>query len=125
LLQKGFFSPAGARALLVLASAPESSEIFSSSKRDEGASGSSWQKDGIKGETYSDFIGDLRNLYDLVPLNHPEGDPEAQNLDNSHPKISWIIRCHGVISNTLIKLLGCRINARPEINKLTLKDDLS
>jgi hypothetical protein len=71
-------------------------------------------------------MGDLRNLYDLVPLNHPEADPGAQNLDTSHPKISsWIIRCHGVISNTLIKLLGCRINATPEIHKLTLKDDLS
>jgi hypothetical protein len=41
--QKGFFSPAGARALFVFASTPESSEVFSSSKRDEGALGSSWQ----------------------------------------------------------------------------------
>ena len=43
LLQKGFFSPAGAKALSVVVSAPESSEIFSSSKRDEGAFVSSWQ----------------------------------------------------------------------------------
>lgn len=35
--QKGFFNPAGARALLALfASVPESSETFSSNNRDEG-----------------------------------------------------------------------------------------
>jgi hypothetical protein len=35
--QKGFFKPAGLSALSSFASAPESSEIFSSVKRDEGA----------------------------------------------------------------------------------------
>jgi len=35
--QKGFFSPAGANALSTFASVPELSEIFSSSKREDGA----------------------------------------------------------------------------------------
>jgi hypothetical protein len=39
--QNGFFNPAGANALSTFASVPESSEIFSSSKRDEGAFNSS------------------------------------------------------------------------------------
>jgi len=34
--QKGFFNPAGARELVLFASVPESSEIFSSVKRDDG-----------------------------------------------------------------------------------------
>jgi hypothetical protein len=33
--QKGFFNPAGLRALSIFVSAPESSEIFSSVKREE------------------------------------------------------------------------------------------
>ena len=47
--QNGFFSPAGASALLLFASAPESSDIFSSCKRDEGACNSS--------SRYCDFEG--------------------------------------------------------------------
>jgi hypothetical protein len=41
--QNGFFNPAGLSALSSFASAPESSEIFSSVKRDEGACNSSGQ----------------------------------------------------------------------------------
>lgn len=56
--QKGFFKPAGARALFgAFISVPESSEIFSSCKRDDGACSSSSLRQGVIGEEYSEFIG--------------------------------------------------------------------
>ena len=54
--QNGFFNPAGASALFVLASVPESSEIFSSCNRDEEACSSSSRYGDLNGLGYSEFI---------------------------------------------------------------------
>jgi hypothetical protein len=67
-------SPAGARALLVFASVPESSEIFSSCKRDEAGFESSWQYDGgVIGERFSEFMGDLQTVYYSGSIETPGG----------------------------------------------------
>jgi hypothetical protein len=85
--QKGFLSPAGASALFVVASVPESSEIFSSSNRDDGALSSSSR--GIVGvrEGYSDFMAYLHRIYDLSSLKHLAVSRGMQNLDTAYRKI--------------------------------------
>jgi hypothetical protein len=84
----------------VIASAPESSEIFSSSSRDEGASGFSWQKDGVVESGCSDFMGDLQCPYDLTSigtLRRLSGDRKIP-MPRIEKSADWEIRSHGIIS---------------------------
>jgi hypothetical protein len=70
--QKGFFSPVGANALSTFASVPELSEIFSSSKREEGAFKSSGLYGVLLGAGHSDFIGPPALDRYLLLLKHRE-----------------------------------------------------
>jgi hypothetical protein len=57
---------------------PELSEIFSSSKRDEGALSSSGREGDLGGVGNSDFMGETSlNLYHLGSLEHRMGDRRA------------------------------------------------
>jgi hypothetical protein len=100
--QNGFFSPAGAKTLSVLASVPESSETFSSIRRDAAAfiSSAGYREGGGVGN--SDFIGEnLRQNFLLwFYWNTFRPVDELQNPDDLHRK-NWIIipakRAHAIV----------------------------
>jgi hypothetical protein len=94
LLQKGFLSPVGLRALSELVSVPLSSEIFSSPKRDEGAFSSSSGR-GLGAGGQSEFIGEPPNSCVAIQLyqskihwNTLNDLRRRQIFDAPHRKIS-------------------------------------